>query len=48
MIGLITIGAPDFGGGMTAVYFNEAAREERYAVVMALLQGGPGQPAAGS
>lgn len=37
MIGLITIGAPDFGGGMTTAYFNEAAREERYAVVMASL-----------
>ncbi len=36
-IGLITTGAPEFGPSTTAVYFNEAAREERYAVIMASL-----------
>ncbi len=36
-IGLITTGLPEFGPSTTAVYFNEAAREERYAVIMASL-----------
>ena len=36
-IGLITTGAPDHGPTTTALYFNEAAREERYAVIMASL-----------
>jgi DNA-binding LacI/PurR family transcriptional regulator len=41
-IGLITTGAPDHGPTTTALYFNEAAREERYAVIMAsLLQADP-------
>lgn len=41
-IGLITTGAPEFGPSTTAGYFNEAAREERYAVIMAsLLQADP-------
>ncbi|WP_127792397.1 LacI family DNA-binding transcriptional regulator [Agromyces sp. LHK192] len=33
-IGLITTGAPDFGPSSTALHFNEAAREARYAVIM--------------
>jgi len=36
-IGLITTGLPEFGPSTTAVYLNEAAREERYAVIMASL-----------
>jgi DNA-binding LacI/PurR family transcriptional regulator len=36
-LGLITTGLPDYGPSMTAVHFNEAAREERYAVIMASL-----------
>ena len=36
-IGLITTGLPEFGQSTTAVYLNEAAREERYAVIMASL-----------
>ena len=36
-IGLITTGLPEFGPSTTAVHFNEAAREERYAVIMASL-----------
>lgn len=36
-IGLITTGLPEFGPSTTAVYFNEAARDERYAVIMASL-----------
>ena len=36
-IGLITTGAPDHGPTMTALYFNEAARDERYEVIMASL-----------
>ena len=41
-IGLITTGAPDHGPTTTALYFNEAARDERYAVIMAsLLQADP-------
>ncbi|CAL8978642.1 Lactose operon repressor [Propionicimonas sp. T2.31MG-18] len=36
-IGLITTGLPEFGPSTTAVNFNEAAREERYAVIMASL-----------
>lgn len=41
-IGLITTGLPEYGPSTTTVYFNEAAREERYAVIMAsLLQADP-------
>ncbi len=36
-IGLITTGLPEFGPSTAAVYLNEAAREERYAVIMASL-----------
>ncbi|MFT4110945.1 LacI family DNA-binding transcriptional regulator [Propionicimonas sp.] len=36
-IGLITTGVAEFGSSTTAVYFNEAARDERYAVIMASL-----------
>ncbi|MGC3994250.1 MAG: LacI family DNA-binding transcriptional regulator [Propionicimonas sp.] len=36
-IGLITTGLPEFGPSTTAVHFNEAARDERYAVIMASL-----------
>ena len=36
-IGLITTGLPEYGPSTTAVYFNEAARDERYAVIMASL-----------
>lgn len=36
-IGLITTGLPEFGPSTSAVYLNEAAREERYAVIMASL-----------
>lgn len=36
-IGLITTGLPEFGHSTAAVYLNEAAREERYAVIMASL-----------
>lgn len=36
-IGLITTGLPEYGPSTTTVYFNEAAREERYAVIMASL-----------
>lgn len=36
-IGLITTGRPEHGPSTTAVYFNEAARQERYAVIMASL-----------
>ncbi|MRG60411.1 LacI family DNA-binding transcriptional regulator [Agromyces sp. CFH 90414] len=34
-LGLITTGAPDYGPSSTALHFNEAAREARYAVIMA-------------
>lgn len=34
-IGLITTGASDYGPTTTALYFNEAARDERYAVIQA-------------
>lgn len=41
-IGLITTGLPEYGPSTTAVHFNEAARDERYAVIMAsLLQADP-------
>ncbi|QEO13936.1 LacI family DNA-binding transcriptional regulator [Agromyces intestinalis] len=36
-LGLIMTGAPDFGPSATALHFNEAAREARYAVIMASL-----------
>lgn len=36
-IGLITTGLPEWGPSTAAVYLNEAAREERYAVIMASL-----------
>ncbi|MGC3952769.1 MAG: substrate-binding domain-containing protein [Propionicimonas sp.] len=36
-IGLITTGLPEFGPSTAAVYLNETAREERYAVIMASL-----------
>lgn len=36
-IGLITTGESEYGSSTTAVYFNEAARDERYAVIMASL-----------
>jgi DNA-binding LacI/PurR family transcriptional regulator len=36
-IGLITTGTPEFGTSTTSVVFNEAAREERYAVITASL-----------
>ncbi|PPL19473.1 LacI family DNA-binding transcriptional regulator [Microterricola pindariensis] len=34
-LGLITVGTPDYGPSSTALHFNEAAREARYAVSMA-------------
>jgi len=37
-IGLITTDSPDFGPSTTAVHINEAARDERYAVIMASLR----------
>jgi DNA-binding LacI/PurR family transcriptional regulator len=36
-LGLITTGAPDFGPSATALHFNQAARDARYAVIMASL-----------
>lgn len=36
-IGLITTGAPDYGPSSTALHFNQAARDARYAVIMASL-----------
>jgi DNA-binding LacI/PurR family transcriptional regulator len=36
-LGLITTGGAEFGSSTAAVYFNEAARDERYAVIMASL-----------
>ncbi len=36
-IGLITTGPSEFGSSTTALFFNEAAREDRYAVIMASL-----------
>ncbi len=37
-IGLITTDSPDFGPSTSAVHINEAARDERYAVIMASLR----------
>jgi transcriptional regulator with XRE-family HTH domain len=48
-IGLITTGGPDFGPSSTALHFNDAARDARYAVSMAsMLDSDPAAVARGS
>jgi DNA-binding LacI/PurR family transcriptional regulator len=43
-LGLLTTGPPDYGPSMTALHFNEAAREARYAVIMGSMLDGDAAP----